>query len=522
MYNDLLIPSLCMVQSMYFIGLDVGTTGCKAIVFDEDGNEKGYGFKEYGVICKEPGHAEQDPEVVWHFTKLVIKKAIGEAKSSYNIDILEIKALSLSIQGDAIIPVDKKMNPLHNTLLGMDYRSKYESKLCSELFGDRYLFETTGMRPHPMNSLTKILWLKNNRVDIYKDTYKFMTYGDYILAKLGSEPVIDYTMASRTMAFDLKSKKWSNEILSKLDISTELLSKVVPSGEVVGTMNKALAEEFGITSKMLLVTGGHDQTCAALGAGVVKENIAIDSHGTAEVLSTALRKPLLNNIMFSSFYPCYCNVKEDMYFTFSLNHIGGILFKWYRDTLGYAEVKEAEKLKMDPYELMISKTSRGPSNILVLPHFNGSGTPFCDLDSKGAILGLTMATKREDIVKGILDSLTYELRLNMEIMKKAGIKIHELRAVGGAAKSPIWLQLKADITGCRVSTLKTREAACLGASILAGKAYGLYNSLEEGVERTVSISNVYEPDDKIAKLYNEKYSIYAETYDTLKNINKRL
>lgn len=507
---------------MYFIGLDVGTTGCKAIVFDEDGNAKGYGFHEYSIICKEPGYAEQDPKKVWNLTKLVIKKALAEAKNIHNINANNIKALSLSIQGDAIIPVDKKINPLHNTLLGMDYRSTYESELCSKLFGDRYLFETTGMRPHPMNSLTKILWFKNNRADIYKKTYKFMTYGDYILAKLGSEPVIDYTMASRTMAFDIKSKKWSTEILSKLDVSIELLSKVVPSGEVVGTISSTLADEFGLSANMLLVTGGHDQTCAALGAGVVKENIAIDSHGTAEVLSTALSKPLLNNTMFSSYYPCYCHVEEDMFFTFALNHIGGLLFKWYRDTLGFAEVKEAKKLKIDPYELMISKTSKGPSKILVLPHFNGSGTPWCDLDSKGAILGLTISTKREDIVKGILDSLTYELKINLETMKKSGININELRTVGGAAKSSIWLQLKADITGCKVITLKVREAACLGAAILAGKASGVYKSLEEGVERTVSISNVYIPDSKVQKLYNEKYNIYTDTYDTLKSINKRL
>lgn len=503
-------------DTMHLLGLDVGTTGCKAVVFDPDGNIKGYGFQEYDVICEKPGLAEQDPIKVWELTKAVIHQAVSES------GVKDIKALSLSVQGDAIIPVDKNISPLHNTLLGMDYRAKEQVRYCLDLIGERELFNMTGMRPHPINSLTKILWIKDNKPDVYKSTFKFMTYADYILTKLGSEPVIDYTMASRTMAFDLKNKQWSHTILDKVGLDVGMLSTAVPSGEIVGEINPALAEEIGLSKGVLLVTGGHDQTCAALGAGVVEENIAIDSHGTAEVLSCAFNKPMLNDLMFESYYPCYCHVKRDMYFTFALNHIGGILFKWYRDNLGYAEVKEAEDKGIGAYQLMESKAPEGPSSVLILPHFNGSGTPTCDLDSKGAILGLTMATTRHDIVKGILDSLTYELRINIETMKKAGVAINELRAVGGGAKSPIWLQIKADITGCKVATLKVREAACLGAAILAGASSGVYKSVDEGVKQTVAFKDIYTPDEKLRKLYDEKYSIYKDIYGTLKDINRRL
>lgn len=502
---------------MHLLGLDVGTTGCKAVVFDLEGNIKGYGFHEYEVICEKPGWAEQDSERVWELVKFVIRQAVRES------GVKDIKALSLSVQGDAIIPVDRNIRPLHYTLLGMDYRSFKEGEKCAELMGDRELFNITGMRPHPMNSLTKILWFKENIPEVYAKTYKFMTYADYILAKLGSdEPVIDHTMASRTMAFELTGKQWSENVLKKVGVGLDLLSKAVPSGEVVGEMGAALAEELGLTKGVLLVSGGHDQTCAALGAGVIEENIAIDSHGTAEVVSTAFNKTMLNDFMYNSFYPCYCHAKNGMYFTFSLNHIGGILFKWYRDNLGYAEVKEAEELGTGAYRLMETKAPKGPSSVFVLPHFNGSGTPWCDLDSKGAILGLTMATTRHDIVKGILDSLTYELRINIETMKKAGIVIDELRSVGGAAKSPIWLQIKADITGCKVATLKVREAACLGAAILAGAAAGAYSSVDEGVRKTVAVKEIYHPDEKYYRLYDEKYGIYKDIYDTLKNINKRI
>jgi xylulokinase len=501
---------------MYLLGLDVGTTGCKAAIFDLQGNIKGYGFHEYDVICEKPGWAEQDPEKVWQLTKYVISKAVQES------GVKNIKALSLSVQGDAIIPVDKNIMPLHNALLGMDYRTTKESRDCSELVGDKKLFLVTGMRPHPLNSITKMLWFKNNTAYIYKNTFKFMTYADFILSKLGAEPVIDFTMASRTMAFDLHSKQWSEDILLSVGIDLGMMSKAVQSGEVVGTINPDLADELGIQRGVLLVTGGHDQTCAALGAGVIRENIAIDSHGTAEVLSTAFTEPALNDKMYTSYYPCYCHAKKDMYFTFALNHIGGILFKWYRDTLGYAEVEEAKKLGKDPYDVMVSKVPSVPSSVMVLPHFNGSGTPWCDLNSKGAILGLTMSTGREDIVKGILESLTYELRINIDTMKDAGVKIDELRTVGGAAKSSAWMQIKSDITGCRVATLKVREAACLGASILAGSAVDGYKSVDDGVHATVSLKEIYEPNKNMNRLYNEKYLIYRDIYSTLRDINRRL
>lgn len=501
---------------MYLLGLDVGTTGCKAVVFDENGEIKGNGFLEYDIICEKPGYAEQDPERVWSLTKQVIRQAVLES------GVKDIRALSLSVQGDAVIPVDRSIKPLHNTLLGMDYRTVKQGEFCSKLLGDRKLFETTGMRPHPMNSLTKMLWFKENTPDIYNRTYKFMTYADFILARLGADPVIDYTMASRTMAFDLLSKKWSEEILETTGIHYDLLSRAVPSGEIVGELSGDLAEDLGLKKGTLLVAGGHDQTCAALGAGAVRENIAIDSHGTAEVLSTAFNKPMLNDSMYSSYYPCYCHTKKDMYFTFSLNHIGGLLLKWYRDNLGDAEVREAQQLGVGSYQMMESKAPTGPSPVLVLPHFNGSGTPWCDFESKGAILGLSMATTRHDIVKGILDSLTYELRINMEVMAAAGIEIKELRSVGGAAKSPIWLQIKADVTGCSVATLRIREAACLGAALLAGTAVGLYPSLDEAVGLCVKTKDVYYPCEASSKLYDEKYRVYKDIYGTLKNINRRL
>src|SRR5581483_1667320 len=393
---------------MQLIGLDVGTTRCKAIVFDEAGQILGEGSREYGINCEAPAKAEQDAEQVWSLTKQALSEVIARSGAK------DIAALSLSVQGDAIIPVDSDFRPLHPAILGMDYRSKPQSNRCEDLFGGLALFQRTGMRPHPMNSLTKVLWLRELAPKVFEKAARIVTYGDFILGKLGGEAVIDHTMASRTMAFNLQSRQWDTGILQKLGVSESLLSRPVPSGTVAGTVRRATADELGLTSEVQLVAGGHDQTCAAIGAGAIREGIGVVSTGTAEVLSAALGHPVVSRLMFKSFYPCYLHAKGGMYFTFSLNHVGGILLKWWRDNFAHDEVLDATGPGVSTYALMDERMPEGPSPVMVLPHLNGSGTPACDLKSKGAIVGLTLATTRHEIAKAILEGLTFELRTNVQ------------------------------------------------------------------------------------------------------------
>ena len=501
---------------MSLVGLDVGTTGCKAVVFDPEGMILGYGFQEYGFICDEPGMAEQDAEHVWQLTCQVLKKALTESGTE------NIKAISLSVQGDAIIPVDENFNAVYPAILGMDYRSLKQSQACESRFGARALFDRTGMRPHPINSVIKMLWLKEKRPEQYAKAWKLTTYADFILGKLGAEPAIDHTMASRTMAFDLQSKEWSSHILEELDIDPALLSDAKASGTIVGTVSKKASELTSLPQGTSLVTGGHDQPCAALGAGVIREGIGVASTGTAEVMSTAFSMPALNDAMYEGYYPCYMHTKQGMYFTFTLNHIGGLLLQWHRDNFAGIEIQEAKQNGQDVYSHILSKVPEGPSDIMVLPHFNGSGTPWCDMASKGAIVGLTLASTRHDIARAILESQTYELKINTETLEQAGVAIDELVAVGGGAKSPLWLQIKANILGRPIKTLQVREAACLGAAILAGTAAGVYASMDEAVQRTVRSKDVFVPDKKLSERYAEKFAVYKELYPTLAPLNMRL
>ncbi len=502
---------------MLLLGLDIGTTGCKALVFDADGGVLGHGFREYGVVCDAPAKAEQDAELVWALTQEAVREAVARSGGGNGV-----RALSVSAQGDAIIPIDRDFKALHPAILGMDYRSAAQARRCEERFGAFELFQRTGMRPHPINSLTKVLLLRELAPTVFQRAWKVVTYADFILGRLGADAVIDHTMASRTMAFDLATNTWPADLHAALDLDPALWSRPVPSGEIVGTLRPALAAELGLSPEVALVAGGHDQPCAALGAGGVREGIGVVSTGTAEVLATAFARPALSRAMFNGFYPCYRHAKAGMFFTFALNHTAGILLRWWRDQFAAAEVADAAARGLDPYALMDERMPGGPSPVMVVPHFHGSGTPTCDLDAKGALVGLTLATTRHDVAKAILEGLCFELRINLDTMESAGIRVQEIAAVGGGAQSALWLQLKADILGRPIRTLRCREAACLGAALLAGTAVGQYASLDQAVQQTVRFDREFTPRPDVAARYAERFVRYRQIHPALHRIHAGL
>jgi len=501
---------------MHLLGLDVGTTACKAVVFDDEGRTLGTAYREYPVATDATGRAEQDAEAVWREVGVAIRQAAGGGADR------SIGAVGLSVQGDAIIPVDRLCRPLGPAILGMDYRSAADAAECERLLGARELFQLTGMRPHPMNSLCKLLWMRRSRPDTFRSAWKITTYADFIAARLCGTPVIDHSMASRTMAFELASRCWSESILRSLDLDPELFSTAVPCGTTVGMLRPEVAAELHLPASALVVAGGHDQVCAAAGTGVVDEGLGVVSTGTAEVLSTAFTGPRQGDAVFQGFYPCTLYAKEGMYFTFSLNHTGGLLLQWYRDAFAAEEEAEAREAGMSVFELIDRKAAQASGNLLVLPHFNGSGTPLCDTSSRGAIVGLTLSSTRHDIARAILECQCFELAANLEAMEKADIRVGRLVAVGGGAKSALWLQIKADVLGRPIDVPAVREAACFGAALLAGTATGVYRDLDEAVAACVRMERTYEPDGARNARYRERQALYRELYPALASLNRRL
>jgi xylulokinase len=500
---------------MHLLGVDVGTTACKAVIFDETGRVVASASHEYGVLTDESGKAEQDAAMVWNRVKDVVRRTSDKSGAGNDVE-----AIGISVQGDAVIPVDRNLTPLHNAILGMDYRSEPQARACEERLGGKTLFRLTGMRPHPMNSLCKILWLREHDPGAFERAWKIVTYADYTVGLMTGSPVIDHSMASRTMAFELERRCWSEDILGKLDVDPNLFCEAVPCGRQAGTLRPELADELGLSPTAVVAPGGHDQVCAGVGAGVIREGLGVVSTGTAEVLSTAFDTPRLGDAIYEAFYPCYLHARDGMYFTFSLNHVGGLLLQWYRDSFAIEEVREAERSGRGVFGLIDERAVEARSPVLVLPHFNGSGTPICDTRSRGAIVGLSLSTTRHHVARAILESQSFELRLNVETMAASGIEVQSLRAVGGGSRSPLWLQIKADSLGRPVSTLRVSEAACLGAALLAGTAAGSYADVDEAVAVAVAEDRTFEPSGD--SYYEEKYRVYRDLYAALAPISRRL
>ncbi len=502
---------------MALIGLDVGTTGCKAIVFDDRGGILGRAAREYSVRTPRPDWAEQDAEQVWRLAMDSLREAAVAAGGA------RPAALALSCQGEAVIPVDGRGRALRHAILGMDTRTGPQNQWLREQFGAEDLFARTGMPVHTVNTLPKLLWLKDNEPELWWAAERFLLYEDFFLNRLGGRPVISHCLASRTQMYDLRRGEWAGDILDECGMEPSRLAELPPAEQpVAGELRPQLAAELGLPEGMMLAYGGHDQACAALGSGTVRAGRASVSTGTAEVVEVALQEPTLADVLREGGISVYRHVVPGLYVAMTLNQSGGLVLRWFRDELCEAQMQRAAEQGADPYDLILEGAPDGPTDLMVLPHFSGSGTPHLDTRSRGAILGLSFATDRGAIARAILEGLTFELRLNLELLREGGAHIESMAAVGGGARSDQWLQLKADICRLPIRVPQVTEAACLGAALAAGVAAGGYADFPSAVEAAVREGRTFEPRQAMADRYEERYALYRELHPTLAPLHRRM
>jgi len=501
---------------MTLLGLDIGTTGCKAVLFDECGTLLAKAGREYPVDFPHPNWAEQDIEKVWALTQEVLRNIIRQSGEKV------VDALAISAHGEAVTPVDEQGYPLRPTILGMDTRTDEQNTWLRDHLGAEHLFNLTGMPVHTINTLPKLLWLKQYEPAIWERAARFLLVEDYFIHKMTDQAVISHCLASRTQLYDQWRGDWSDEILSILELKRSRLSRITASGTAVASMNPDLAASLGLAHPPLVVAGGHDQACGALGVGLTRSGLASVSTGTAEVVEVVLPTPAINPTLLAGNISIYSHVVPGLYLAMTLNHSGGMCLRWFRDGFCETQIHQSQRSNTDAYDLMLAGVSADPSGLLVLPHFSGSGTPTFDTASKAAILGLTFATSRADLAKAILEGLTYELRLNLDLLKTGGIQIDVLRALGGGAKSKLWLQLKADITGIPVVTPKITEAAGFGAALLAGAGVGLFPSAAEAANRFLQLTDEYWPNPDRHAVYTRQFELYRQVYPAIVPITHQL
>jgi len=491
------------------MGIDIGTSGCKAVVFDDKGNQISFARREYGIISKRQGWAELD-------TDEVIEKCfqvIGE--SAFQVRPHPVTGIGISSQGEAFTIIDKDGHALCNAFVSSDIRAKEVVSGWVDNFGCDKLYHSTGHTPHPMFSLFKLLWVKENMPDIWQRAHRILCFEELMQYRLGIEdPAISWSLAGRTMLFDVLNHRWDNDILNSLGIKKEQLARPLQSGQVTGYVKKEIAEKLGLSLQPFVVTGGHDQPCSALGAGIVREGLAAYATGTVECITPAFNKPVFHKKLKGGNLCTYDHAVEGMYTTVAFSLTGGNILRWFKDEFGQNENQKAINRNIDPYAFLLEQMPETPTRLLVLPYFAPTGTPYFDPVAKGVIIGLDLATSRFEIMKALLEGVACEMRLNLEILEESGCRVNELRVTGGGSNSTTWNQLKADITGKPVTVLHITEAGCMGAAMLAKAAHTKINVAIIADEWVKPVTKLY-PEKK--KEYDQKYTLYKKLYPMLKN-----
>ena len=489
---------------MRFMGVDMGTSGCKAVVFDENWNVVCQAYREYPMSFPGEGLLELDAERVWREICQVIREANSKAAG-------EIAALAVSAIGDVIIPVDEKNNSVRCSIVDFDPRGGDEIRNFSEEFGKYSFYQTNGMPPLYLGSLAKILWIRDHEPEVYKKAARWATYEDFIIAKLGLPPVASYSEVSRTMLFDIRKKDWAEDILNKIPLTREMLPIPRPSGTVIGHLPKEMADNLGFKGEVQVVTGGHDMICAAVGAGLDEEQpgTAIDIAGTIEGLVAAMPAANTCPVMLENLFPCYPGFSG--YVTFSVNLTAGCVVRWYRNQVAPEEYEWCKENKINFYEYMQREMNPDrPGKLNVLPHFSGSGNPFFQANGVGAMYGLNLDTTREDIARAIVEGLAYELRLHLEAYAQAGIHLDTIRSVGGGATIDRQLQLKANITGLRVVKGAVAEASALGAAAYAAVGAGALSNPAEAYQKVKQKEIVFYPNQEARRRFGQQFEIYRK------------
>lgn len=488
---------------MSVAGLDIGTSGCKIVVYDLEGNVKAacsHAYKEEGA----DGYREIDPATVLSGVKACIKNVSKQLNEP-------IEALAVGTLGESVVCIDGDGMALGKSMVTGDKRGIPEVEEILQKASKEEIMAITGIPASEMYSLPKLLWMNKHTDTLRKARYVF-TYEDYIGYCLTGNRKISYSSASRTMALDIEKKVWSSKLLEIAGISEKQMSLPVSAGTIVGRVLPEVAEELGLSAGMQVVAGGHDQECAALGAGVVTPGIGEDGHGTCEVLNLMLNEPLRTSSMMETDLACIPGMIPGTYMTNLEITTCGILMNWSRDCIFEGIHRRCREKGEDFFAYMDRKATGLKTELLVLPQFGSSGHPDINYDMKGTIWGLTIHTKPEEIYLAVKESLAFQMKMAYEYAGFLNIDVKQIAITGGGAVSGLTMQIRSDVFGVKTVSLKNREAGTLGCMIAAATAMGHYSCFEEGVKRAVKILRTYRPREEWKEYYQSKYERYKRLY----------
>lgn len=496
-----------MEEQMYIGGLDIGTTGCKVSIYDDRGNFICNSYREYKVSRK-GGEHEFDAEMIWD----AVCEVIGEAAREH-----EIEAIGITSFGESFVALDENDNALFPSMLYTDPRGTVECEQLVASLGEKKLISISGVKPNQMYSLPKLMWLKNNYPEKYASVKHVLLMEDYIVYKLSGNACIDYSLAARTMALDIRTRNWSEEIFAAAGVDSSLFSTPVSAGHVAGELKAELKEKLGISNSIKIVNGSHDQVAATVGCGIFKPGEAMDGTGTVECIVPVFDSIPDNDELYDEGYSVVPFIFENTYVCYALSFTGGAVLKWFRDN--FAGNFDASK---NIYAELDASVPEDPTGILVLPHFAGAANPYMDNGSKAAFIGLTLEHTASDLYKALMEGVTYEMRTNLEELGRFGIHPRKIYATGGGATSKVWMQIKADVLGRPISSLCAKEVGACGTCMLVGVGIGLYKDLDEAKSVFVKEKQTCAPNEEKAAVYAKYFEAYRKIYNAVRPITEEV
>lgn len=501
------------------MGIDVGTTGTRAVIVRPDGHVVSAAIADHQPMrMPKPGWAEQDPEDWWQAAISAARSALAQAA----LQGTDVAAVGLSGQMHGVALLDKAKVVLRPALIWCDQRSQSQCDAITSKVGASRLIRLVSNPALTGFSAPKLLWVRDHEPEIYERAAHFLLPKDYVRLKLIGEFATDVSDASGTLLFDVAHRRWSQEMLERLQIDASLLPRAFESVEITGQISSETALLTGLRAGTPVVAGAGDQAASAVGNGIVSPGLTSATLGTSGVIFSYTNAPKLDP---QGRIHTFCHAVPKKWHVMGVTQGAGLSLRWFREHFGESETWYARQVGADPYEIIIAEARKvppGSDGLLFLPYLMGERTPHLDAEARGMWFGLTAAHTRGHLIRAILEGVAFSLRDSLEIFKELEIPVDQIRASGGGSRSFLWRQIQADIYGKDVVTLSESEGSAYGAALLAGVGAKVYKSVEEAAQETIQIRECVAPDLKNVKTYGQLYQVYRSLYPAVRDLSHQL
>ena len=500
---------------MLLLGIDIGTTAAKAALFSPDGRLQAVGQAEYIVNHVRPGWVEQDPEDWWQATCAAIRQVLANVPNGAE----QVAGVAVSAQAPTLIALDRSGQSVRPALIWMDRRAEAEVAQINEKLGAETVYQVTGNRTDAFYVAPKLLWFKNNEPSLLKKTHKLVQINGYINYRLTSTYSLDNVHAALLQLRDYKTGEWLGELCDLCGVKNSHFPEILPGHHIQGEVTPKAAEATGLRPGTPVMVGTVDGAAAAVEAGAVDLGAAAEMTGT----STVLLMPNDGSVTESAFI-AMPHAIPGLHLLLGAMVASGASLRWYRDQFGLTEVQVASNLKIDPFDLLTQQAAQikpGSDGLIFLPYMMGERAPLWHTNARGVFFGVSLSTQKAAFIRAILEGTAFALRHNVDVARKAGVTLNEIRSVGGGTRSALWNQIKADVLGVPVLLPKASVGAPFGDAVLVGMGLGLYPDVSQSLRQMVKLQTRYEPDADIHARYSQIYPIFRIIYEQLRDVFDR-